>query len=127
VPGINTLESRTEYGTIRGEDAEAAMDREHEGPPQLAASIGKRQPALSDPTHFAAWHPIEGDAFKQLGYSICSCGWHSSLARRWSGYGQWRDHVFAVREQREQLNQSASPTEDQGGRSNPGRGGDARQ
>jgi len=78
------------------------MDREHESPPQLSvASGGKRLPASSDPKHFAAWHPIEGDVFRQLGYAICSCGWHSSLARRWSGYGAWREHLAELRRERE--------------------------
>ena len=36
-------------------------------------------PTPVDSMHFAAWHPIEGDEIGQLGYTICSCGWRSSL------------------------------------------------
>jgi hypothetical protein len=59
-------------------------------------------PTPVDSMHFAAWHPIEGDMIRQLGYAICSCGWCSSLARRWSSYGQWRDHVSGLRKRREE-------------------------
>jgi hypothetical protein len=59
-------------------------------------------PTPVDSMHFAAWHPIEGDEIWQLGYTICSCGWRSSLARRWSGYGQWRDHASELGKQGEE-------------------------
>jgi hypothetical protein len=71
-------------------------------PARDVASGGKRLPTSAAPTHFAAWHPIEGDEIGQLRYTICSCGWRSSLARRWSGYGQWRDHVSELGKQGEE-------------------------
>jgi hypothetical protein len=52
--------------------------------------------------HLAAWHPIEGDVIRHLGYTICSCGCRSSLDRRWPGYGQWRDHVSELRKKRDE-------------------------
>jgi hypothetical protein len=49
----------------------------------------------------AAWHPIEGDVIRQLGYAICSCSSRSPLARRWPGYGLWRDHVSELLKKRD--------------------------